>query len=165
MNPNMRNVKLRGVMEDLGFRNVETVISSGNVVFDADSSSAGALEAKIEAAWPEQLGFQSTTFVRTRKQLQGLLENDPFEGRDDNESGRLQTTFLKHEPDHRIEVPFTPSEGDYTIVSVGDRVVCSTVDLTGSRTPGLMRWLEQTFGTEITTRTWKTLNRIVQRMN
>jgi uncharacterized protein (DUF1697 family) len=32
-NPNMRNEKLRGVFEKLGFDNVQTVISSGNVLF------------------------------------------------------------------------------------------------------------------------------------
>jgi hypothetical protein len=38
------------------------------------------------------------------------------------------------------------------------------IDLTGSGTPDLMRWLEKTFTKDITTRTWKTVHRIVKRM-
>lgn len=51
MNPNMRNEKLRTVMEDLGFSNVKTVISSGNILFESDEQNISKLEATIEAAW------------------------------------------------------------------------------------------------------------------
>jgi uncharacterized protein (DUF1697 family) len=42
-NPNMRNERLCKVLVDLGFNNVEAVISSGNVMFDANSSSEKSL--------------------------------------------------------------------------------------------------------------------------
>lgn len=164
-NPNMRNEKLRGVVERLGFGNVQSVISSGNVLFDADDAAdLAALEAEIEAAWPEQLGFTSTTIIRTREQLAGLVAADPFEGRADTPDARLNVTFLKHEPAQRLEVPYTAPGGDYAIVAVVDRAMCSVVDLTGARTPDLMRWMEKTYGKQITTRTWKTVHRIVDRM-
>ena len=74
-------------------------------------------------------------------------------------------TFLKHEPDVELEVPYTADDGDYTIVAAEERVICSVVDLTGSRTPDLMRWLEKLFGKEITTRTWKTVHRILRKLS
>lgn len=160
-NPSMRNDKLRGVFEDLGFRDVATVVSSGNVVFDADSSDARALEARIEAAWPERLGFQSTTVVRTGRQLQRLVSADPFGDRQDVPASRFQVTFLKRPPRATVEVPCSPGEGGYTIVAITGRAVCSVVDTTSSRAPDLMRWLEKTYGTQITTRSWKTVQRIV----
>ena len=56
-NPNMRNDKLRGVFEKLGFANVQTVISSGNVLFDPPAGgpfkNAKKLEATIEKALPK----------------------------------------------------------------------------------------------------------------
>ncbi|MGH8775450.1 MAG: DUF1697 domain-containing protein [Jiangellaceae bacterium] len=165
LNPNMRNEKLRGVFESLGFRNVETVISSGNVVFDADSQDVGALEARIEDAWPEQLGFRSTTIIRTRDQMLNLVAKNPFGDRADTPATSLQVTFLKHEPAADLDVPYTPDTGDYTIVAVEDRVICAVIDLSGSRTPDLMRWLEKTLGKEITTRTWKTVHRILRKLS
>ena len=56
-NPNMRNDKLRSVFEKLGFENVKTVISSGNVVFESPSRSIRKLEERIAKAFPEELGF------------------------------------------------------------------------------------------------------------
>jgi uncharacterized protein (DUF1697 family) len=160
----MRNEKLRGVLEELGFGNVQSVISSGNVLFEADSEDAAALEARIEAAWPERLGFQSTTIVRSRPQLGRLVAANPFGDRKDAETSRLQATFLKEESEQSFDLPHSPAGSDYAIVAIVDRTVCSTIDLSGSRTPELMRWLEKTFGKRITTRTWKTVHRIVRRM-
>ncbi len=48
---------------------------------------------------------------------------------------------------------------------IDDRVICSVVDLTGSRTPDLMRWLEKMLGKEITTRTWTTVHRILRKLS
>jgi hypothetical protein len=45
-----------------------------------------------------------------------------------------------------------------------DGAICSVIDLTGSRTPDLMLRLEKQFGKEITTRTWKTVERILKAM-
>jgi hypothetical protein len=45
------------------------------------------------------------------------------------------------------------------------REVCSVVDLTGATTPDLMAWLEKRFGKAITTRTWKTVGRILNRLD
>ncbi len=165
MNPNMRNDKLRGVFENLGFTNVQTVISSGNVVFDTDARDVSALEALIEAAWPEQLGFRSTTIIRTTEQIRDLVASNPFGDRADTPATSLQVTFLKHEPDVNLELPYTPDTGGYTIVALEDRVICSVVDLTGSRTPDLMRALEKMLGKEITTRTWKTVHRIARKLS
>lgn len=83
MNPNMRNEKLRGVFENLGFGNVQTVISSGNVVFEADPQDIGEMEARIEEAWPEQLGFRSTTIIRTSQEVHDLIARNPVGDRAD----------------------------------------------------------------------------------
>jgi uncharacterized protein (DUF1697 family) len=79
-NPKMRNEHLRRVVEGLGHTDVATVISSGNVVFASTIRSRARLEASLEAAWPEQLGFTSTTIVRSRTDLRLLVDGDPFDG-------------------------------------------------------------------------------------
>lgn len=165
MNLNMRNDKLRAVFEDLGFTDVQTVISSGNVVFDTDSRDVSALEARIEAAWPEQLGFRSTTIIRTTEQIRDLVARNPFGDRVDTPATSLQVTFLKHESGVNLELPYTADTGGYTIVALEDRVICSVIDLTSSRTPDFMRGLEKMLGKEITTRTWKTVHRIARKLS
>src|SRR5512134_220092 len=93
LNPNMRNDKLRGVFEKLGFVNVKTVISSGNVVFESPSKASKRLEEIIEKALPEQLGFTSTTIIRSKKQLQQLVDKNPFKGMEHSQKSSLNVTF------------------------------------------------------------------------
>lgn len=165
-NPNMRNEKLRGVLDELGFENVASVISSGNLIFDADDGADPAeLEELIEAAWPKELGFESTTIIRSREDLERLIAADPFAGRTDDRTSRLNVTFLKHEPEGDVPLPHRADDGTYEAFALADRAVFSAVDSTTRRTPDLMRWLERTFGKAITTRTWKTVNRIAGRMD
>ena len=164
LNPAMRNVHLRGVVEGLGYTQVRTVISSGNVVFDGRAGRTSTLEAKLEAAWPEQLGFTSTTIVRTRDEIEAMLAANPFGDREDTKRSSFQVTFLKHEPEPLLlEVPFTSERGDYEVLDIRDRAIYSVVDETG-QTPDVMRLLERTFGKAISTRSWKTVHRIAKVM-
>ena len=164
MNPNMRNDKLRGVFESLGFENVKTVISSGNVIFDSPSRSVKKLEESIETALPEQLGFTSTTILRSQGQLQKLVDEDPFKGMEHSQTSSLNVTFLKKKKQSSIKFPYQVNDRDYTLLGMYGGAICSVIDLTSAKTPDLMAWLEKQFGKEITTRTWKTVERILKAM-
>jgi uncharacterized protein (DUF1697 family) len=160
----MHNDKLRGVFEGLGFENVRTVISSGNVIFESPSRSVRELEQTIEAAFPKQLGFTSTTIIRSQAQIRKLIDRDPFQGMTHSQKSSLNVTFLKQKRKTDIRFPYKPDRRDYELLGMYDGAICSVIDLTSSRTPDLMAWLEKQFGKEITTRTWKTVERILKAM-
>jgi len=163
-NPNMRNDKLRGVFENLGFSNVKTVISSGNVIFESPSRSVKKLEEIIETALPEQLGFTSTTIIRSQGQLQRLVDKNPFKGMEHSQTSSLNVTFLKKKRRTDIKFPHKIDHRDYELLGMYDGAICSVIDLTSAKTPDLMVWLEKKLGKEITTRTWKTVERILKAM-
>jgi uncharacterized protein (DUF1697 family) len=142
MNPNMKGEKLKKVFESLGFEDVVTVIASGNVVFSSRSKNAAALEAKIEKALPAQLGFKSTTIIRSRDQLERLVKKNPFKGVKDEKPNYLIVTFFKD----------------------GRKEVRTVLDVTKAGTPDFMRTLEKQHGKALTTRTWKTIGRILKKM-
>jgi uncharacterized protein (DUF1697 family) len=164
-NPNMRNDKLRGVFEKLGFENVKTVISSGNVIFESPSRSIRKLEESIEIALPEELGFKSTTILRSQGQIQKLVDTNPFQGMEHSQISSLNVTFLKKKRRTGIKFPYKIDDRDYELLGMYDGAICSVIDLTSSRTPDLMVWLEKKFGKEITTRTWKTVEKILKAMS
>ena len=164
-NPNMRNEKLRGVFEKLGFENVQTVISSGNVLFESPSKDVKALEASIEEAIQGRLGFASTTIIRSHQQLKRFVGSNPFEGVEDTPTSRLNVTFLKTRRKTNLRFPYRAEEKGYSVLGMQGREVCSVVDLTGGTTPDLMAWLEKQFGKEITTRTWKTVGKILTKLD
>lgn len=161
MNPNMRNEKLRGVLEELGLAGVQTVISSGNVLFESEETDSRKLEDLIEPTWQERLGFNSTTIIRSQAELQHLVDSEPFKGMDDSPTERLNVTFLKDRAGTDFKFPYEGS--GYRVIGERDRAIFSVVDLSGASSPEVMKWLEKQFGKEITTRTWKTVHRILKK--
>ncbi|HSX41307.1 MAG TPA: DUF1697 domain-containing protein [Candidatus Saccharimonadales bacterium] len=153
-NPNMHGSKLKGVLEDLGFKNVMPVISSGNVVFETGQTDISAMETDMERAWPAKLGFNSATIIRSQTQLRALVDADPYKGLEHSRENYLLVTFFKK--------PSKP-EGDY-VAAKGVNALCSNIDTTASKTPDFMSKLERQYGKDITSRTWLTIHRILKKM-
>jgi uncharacterized protein (DUF1697 family) len=162
-NPAMRNENLRRIVEELGHRNVQTVISSGNVLFDSERDDVAAIEEEMEAAWPELLGFKSTTIVRSKEQLEALWEANPYGDLEHGPATYLLVTFFKHPLNVAFELPYQPPDKRYEIVAAIDDTLFSVVDTT-AKTPDLMSWLETDHGKEISSRTWLTVKRLLAKM-
>lgn len=95
--------RLRRLFADMGFTNVETFIASGNVIFDAETGDAAALERKIVEGLQTGLGFHVDTFVRAPEELAVIAAAWPF---DDGERAAVAEghdmhyiTFLGASPD------------------------------------------------------------------
>ena len=56
--------RLRELFEELGLKDVETFIASGNVIFRSPAKPA-ALESKIERHLHQALGYEVATFIRS----------------------------------------------------------------------------------------------------
>lgn len=158
------NDKLRGALETLRFSKVETVISSGNVIFESDEKDLQKLEAMIEEAWPALLGFQATTIVRSRQQLQNILKAAPYDGLTHGVGAYLLVTFSKGPIKPSFTSPYQPQNKPFKILGYTRDVLFSATDNTSAKTGDLMTWLEKQFGTEITSRTPLTIERIIKRM-
>lgn len=160
MNPNMRGEKLRGAFEGLGFKNVRTVIASGNVVFESAVRDRKKLETMIEKELPKKLKFSSTTIVRTETEIAQMIKKNPFKGYTHGKTTYLTVTFFKKEGVPKIaSVPKMPG---YAILGAQKGAIFNVGDNTALvKTPDVMGRIERAFGKEITTRTWKTVERIL----
>lgn len=163
--PRMRNEKLRGVLEALGFSGVRSVIASGNIVFESEPTATSDLEAAIEAAWPQMLGFEALTIVKSRERLSELIAADPFAGATHSGSSYLMVTFFKHATEAGLALPHKPAGKPYEIVGHTGDALFSVTDNTVVKTSDLMTWLERRYGKEMTSRTLVTLQRILKKMD
>jgi uncharacterized protein (DUF1697 family) len=162
--PRKTNEKLRGVFKALGFSNVESVISSGNILFEAHETDVHKLEATIEAAWPEMLDFHATTIVRSYQQLHQILSQGFFNGMTHSEGSYLLITFLKKSAKPTFDTPYQPPGKPYTLLGYADGALFTVTDNTTVKTTDLMTWLERQYGKDITSRTPLTIARIIKRM-
>lgn len=166
-NPNMRGEKLKMAFEHVGFTDVRPVITSGNVVFESDITDTAELEKMVETALPQLLDFRRDVFVRSQTDLRTIVSADPFAGLVHENGGKtyLTVTFFKIPPASLPPLPYRPAGKSFELLRIVDGALCCVVDLTAGKTPDLMTWLEREFGKHITTRTWKTVTRLLQKLD
>ena len=87
---------LRSVVESLGWSEVATYVQSGNVVFAAKAPEARALEAALQ----ERLGVGCLVVVVSRKQLERVVEGNPWP--DVADGKHLHVIFTAGKPDAKV---------------------------------------------------------------
>lgn len=93
------SAELRACFEGLGFEEVQTFRTSGNVVFDAGREARERLTAKIEKALAESLGYDVVVFLRTAPELQAIAEHRPFPAKlVEASKGKVQVSLLSGKP-------------------------------------------------------------------
>jgi len=91
--------ELRLHFEEMGFDEVATFRTSGNVVFTAPSAAAAKTTARIERGLRDALGYEVAIFLRTVSELLELAAAEPFEARLVSASkGKLQVSLLRRAP-------------------------------------------------------------------
>lgn len=90
--------RLKAICTDAGLVGVETFIASGNVLFEADRRKPATIEALLEGALREALGYEVETFVRTAADLAALVAANPYAGVELVGKGSVAVGFLKAPP-------------------------------------------------------------------
>lgn len=70
--------ELRAMAEGLGFRNCRTLVSTGNLVFEAEDSPAGDIERVLEEAFEQRFGKHVGIIVRSGADWLKLAAKNPF---------------------------------------------------------------------------------------
>lgn len=153
---NAKMPELKRCFESAGFTEVRTLLSSGNVVFNARAASGAALERRAEAAMAQQLGRSFPTLVRSAEALGELIAADPYAAHALPAGAKRVVTFLRTPPEAKLVLPIE-LEGARILALDGREVFTAYVP--SPRGPVFMTLIEKTFGIGLTTRTWDTVRK------
>jgi uncharacterized protein (DUF1697 family) len=154
---NARMPELKHAFEAGGFTDVRTLLSSGNVVFDARAASIDALQRRAEAVMLAGLSRSFETIVRPVPHLQQLIASDPYAAFELAPGAKRIVTFLREPVDAATWV--LPPERDGARILKVDGGEVFSVYLPNAKGPVFMTLLERTFGKHITTRTIDTVRK------
>src|SRR3974377_1453060 len=112
--------RLKKLFEELKFTNVETFIASGNVIFETRSKNAAALEKKIAVHLERSLGFPAATFLRTDRELAGVLEHEAVQ---DLGARAVYIAFLYEKPPKEAHARLKAHETKLDQFHLNDREV------------------------------------------
>lgn len=151
---------LRALVTGAGGSDVRTYIQSGNAVFVSRRSSSaivGALQSQLE----DVLGSRVPVLVRTKEELDAVIETNPFVRRGDDPKA-LHVTFMGAVPGaDAVETAQTKrSDGDECLV-IGREVYLSCPNGYGN-TKLTNTFFEKRLGSEATTRNWTTVTKLAE---
>jgi len=151
---------LKSAFESMGFRNVKTILASGNVVFevpDRDPHLGQTVGRGLEKAF----GFPVKVVLRTVRELRILVASDPFKGAPSGPDIKFYVTFFATRTPGRSRLRVPASAKGVRIIRVTPGEIFSTVTLSpGVGTPDLMAHLDKALGDASTTRNWNTIIKI-----
>jgi uncharacterized protein (DUF1697 family) len=153
---NAKMPELRRCFEGAGFTDVKTVLSSGNVVFNARAASQAALERKAETAMARRLGRAFYTTVRPVSVLRELLDANPYAAFRLPTNAKRVVTFLREPHNTKLSLPLEV-DGARILTMNGREIFTAYVP--SPRGPVFMALIEKTFGTNVTTRTWDSVKK------
>jgi len=153
---NAKMPELKRCFECASYRDVKTVLSSGNVVFDASAKSDTALAGDVQAAIAKQLGRTFYTIVRPASHLRELITADPYAAFRLPANAKRVITFLREPHKAKLSLPLE-TDGVRILVMNGREVFTAYVP--NPRGPVFMTLIEKTFGAYVTTRTWDTVRK------
>ena len=156
---NCRMPELKAALEQAGFGDVKTVISSGNAVFTSRAASESSIEKRCEEAMERHMGRRFMTIVRSIGDLQALLKRDVFADYDLPPNARRNVTFMRTPPRAKPELPVV-LRGAKMLALHGREAYTCAVPVEAD--PAFMTLIEKTLGKDVTTRTWETVERIVK---
>ncbi|WP_299529585.1 DUF1697 domain-containing protein [Ulvibacterium sp.] len=92
---------LRMLLEKLGFQNITTYIQSGNIVLVAKDKTRKNVEDSIGDGIREYFGFEVPIFVKSKKDFERIITENPFKDKPASEGNRIYFVLLKNAPDQR----------------------------------------------------------------
>jgi uncharacterized protein (DUF1697 family) len=166
INLGKRSVKmdqLRAAFSDIGFPDAQTLIASGNVMFDGETDSA--TRHRLERGLEDHFGFPIGVVLRSLADLQDMIAKGPFGGtRSDDQTKRY--VFLLAEPLAGAQLVPYEIAGDCKVLQAEDREIYAEGyrQPDGRFGPGLDTLDKQLpKGTLITNRNWNTILRLVEK--
>lgn len=158
----MPMAELRQVLEGMGYKNVRTILNSGNITLESDQEIS-ALQETIRQKIEAHFGFAIPTLIRSLETLASIVALDPFQDYELTKETRFYITLLPEVRPASLTLPWQSEDKSFIIFKHEKDIVLSVLDLKISGSPEAMKILEQQYGKNITTRNWNTIDRIIKK--
>jgi uncharacterized protein (DUF1697 family) len=148
---------LRKLLGKLGYRDVATLLNSGNAVFDATDEPAHRHAARIREAVAKRLGVDAHVVVKSAAEIAAIVDGNRIDGFDDD--SRLLVALVQDHAGLKAVRKLAEQDWGREKLHVGKQAAylwCADGILESRVVSALLKGLEG-LGT---TRNWATLNKI-----
>ncbi|WP_276118499.1 DUF1697 domain-containing protein [Pararhizobium qamdonense] len=112
--------ELRAMAEGLGFRDARTLVSTGNLVFEAQSEPVGVIEAQLEEGFRARYGKHVDIIVRDAPGWLALAAGNPFPPVNDAEAKNIVVRVMRSPLSSDMPANIERGGGEQVAVVNGD---------------------------------------------
>lgn len=148
---------LKALLADLGMKNPQTLLQSGNLVFDSSARATAPLEQLLETSAAKQLGLETAFFVRTGSEWRQAIADNPFPKEATLDPGHTVLMCLKGAPPPAAVKSLQDAiQGREVVKTKGRHAYFLYPDGIGS-SKLTIKLIERKLGTTGTARNWNTV--------
>ena len=153
---------LKSLLADLGYAHPQSLLQTGNLVFQAKESNADKLETKLKAAFAQRLGLTTDVLIRTVSEWQQAIAANPFTKEAASDPSHLLIMPLKNSPSKQaVQELQTAIHGRETVAAVGRELYIIYPDGIG-RSKLTNKLIETRLDTRGTGRNWNTALKLAE---
>jgi uncharacterized protein (DUF1697 family) len=154
--------RLRASFEALGFDSVRTYVQSGNVVFKSEQNSPARLSKKIEEKIQRDFGFSVPVLVKTSKEIEQIVSDNPLVKEKGIDHSKLHVTFLSDAPPKAAVEALEPLARGSERFRISNREIYLCCPDGYGRTKLSNNAIEKKLSVVATTRNWRTVNALLE---
>jgi uncharacterized protein (DUF1697 family) len=153
---------LRALCSDLGFRNVETYVQSGNIVFQTGTENPSNLSRRISEKILLASGFDVPVILRSSIEMRSVIANNPFLKEKGIDSSKLHVTFLSETVQESVLKRLEPLSKNPDRSYGAPQEIYLYCPGGYGRTKLSNNAIEKALSVRTTTRNWKTTNTLLE---
>ncbi|SDL71044.1 DUF1697 domain-containing protein [Kriegella aquimaris] len=153
---------LRQLLTQIGFEDVVTYIQSGNVVLKSNEKTLGVLEKMIATAIRNTYDFDVPILVKSKEEIQEILENNPFDNAEDLEANRIYFVLLGEVPRSDLVEALMQETFANEKFSITDNCVYLCCDKGYGKAKCDNNFFERKLKVAATTRNYRTMTKLLE---
>ncbi len=153
---------LRDFIAALGFADVRSLLQTGNLVFRGGRQSPVALEKLLETEAGKRLDLHSDFFIRTVKEWEAIIAENPFRNEAGRDPGHLVVMLLKSAPKAAAVEALRATISGPEIIAADGRHAYVVYPAGIGRSRLTNRLIETKLGTRGTGRNWNTVLKLAE---
>ncbi len=153
---------LIAMFNKIGFKDVDTYIQSGNVVFRSPETKASLIEDKIKKGIAKTFGFDVPVLVKTYDELKFIFDENPFTELSDVENKRIYFALLKEPPQAELKVAFQNEKFIGELFEVNDYCVYLNYSIGAGKAKLSNNLIERKLKVSATSRNYRTMVKLLE---
>lgn len=159
----IRMADLQALYRKMGYKDAETYIQSGNVIFSSMADlTPSQISSKIKRAIRESFNYEITVLIRKVEEMKKLKAANPFLNLENFDPSKMAVLFLDQEPSEAqvqkvINIDYPPDK--FKVIGSEIFIYCPNGF---GRTKLHTNFFERKMGVAGTGRNWRTINKLLE---